>query len=208
MEMYMSENFQLTAVVRERAGKGNARATRKEGRIPAVIYGDNKSPVMVSLDTIPLIKALHTGQFFTHLCEVNVDGQKHTVLARDVQMHPVKDHPEHVDFLRVGAKTQVTVEVPVHFINQDKSSAIRKGGVLNLVLHTLSIRARADKIPTEIEFDLSSIEDFGTVIKVSDLKLPTGSTAAIEDDSTVASIAAPSSSEETTEAAPAEEAKK
>jgi large subunit ribosomal protein L25 len=207
MEMYMSGNFQLTAVVRERAGKGNARATRKEGRIPAVIYGDNKSPVMVSLDTLPLVKALHTGQFFTQLCEVNVDGQKHTVLARDVQMHPVKDHPEHVDFLRVGAKTLVTVDVPVHFLNQDKSPAIRKGGVLNVVLHTLSVRARADKIPTEVEFDLSALSDFGAVVKVSDLKLPSGSVAALEDDATVASIAAPSAEAET-EAAPAEEAKK
>ncbi|HEY1096411.1 MAG TPA: 50S ribosomal protein L25/general stress protein Ctc, partial [Alphaproteobacteria bacterium] len=186
----MTEHFQLAATARERAGKGNARATRKEGRIPAVIYGDNKPPVMVSLDTIPLVKALHTGNFFTHLCDVIVDGQKHTVLARDVQMHPVKDHPEHIDFLRVGEKTFVTVEVPVHFQNQDKCPGVRKGGVLNIVLHDLSVRVRADKIPESIDFDLGAM-DIGDAVKVSDLKLPAGATALADADNTVATLAAP-----------------
>lgn len=191
----MSEHFQLAATLRERAGKGNARATRKEGRIPAVIYGDNKPAVMVSLETIPLVKALHSGTFFTHLCDVVVDGQKHTVLARDVQMHPVKDHPEHIDFLRVGEKTFVTVAVPVHFTNQDKCPGIRKGGVLNMVLHEIDVRVRADKIPESIEFDLGS-KDIGDSIKISDLKLANGATSLLEADSTVATIAAPTVTKE------------
>lgn len=191
----MSEHFQLTATLRERAGKGNARATRKEGRIPAVIYGDNKPAVMVSLDTIPMIKALHSGTFFTHLCDVIVDGQKHTVLARDVQMHPVKDHPEHVDFLRVGEKTFVTVAVPVHFTNQEKCPGVRKGGVLNIVLHEIEVRVRADKIPESIDFDLGS-KDIGDAIKISDLKLANGATSLLEADSTVATIAAPTVTKE------------
>jgi large subunit ribosomal protein L25 len=195
MENSMTDHFQLAASVRERAGKGNARATRKEGRIPAVIYGDNKPPVMVSLDTLPLIKALHSGSFFTHLCDVVVDGQKHTVLARDVQMHPVKDHPEHVDFLRVGEKTLVTVDVPVQFINQDKCIGIRKGGVLNIVLHDISFRVRADKIPESVEFDLSAI-DIGDAIKISDLKLPAGATSLVDKDTTVATVAAPTVTKE------------
>lgn len=191
----MSEHFQLAATLRERAGKGNARATRKEGRIPAVIYGDNKPAVMVSLETIPMIKALHSGTFFTHLCDVIVDGQKHTVLARDVQMHPVKDHPEHVDFLRVSEKTFVTVAVPVHFTNQEKCPGVRKGGVLNIVLHEIEVRVRADKIPESIDYDLGS-KEIGDAIKISDLKLANGATSLLEADSTVATIAAPTVTKE------------
>lgn len=191
----MSEHFQLAATLRERAGKGNARATRKEGRIPAVIYGDNKPPVMVSLDTLPLIKALHSGNFFTHLCEVNLDGQKHTVLARDVQMHPVKDFPEHIDFLRVGEKTFVTVGVPVHVINQDKCPGVRKGGVVNIVLHEIEMRVRADKIPDFIELDLGGA-DIGDAFKVSDLKLPAGATSLVDADSTAITISPPTVTKE------------
>ncbi len=191
----MSEHFQLAASVRERAGKGNARATRKEGRIPAVIYGDNKPAVMVSLETLPLIKALHSGSFFTHLCEVHVDNQKHLVLARDVQMHPVKDHPEHVDFLRVGEKTFVTVGVPVTFINYDKAPGIRKGGVLNVVLHEIEVRVRADMIPDNIEIEMGS-KDIGDAVKLSDIKLPNGATTLIDADSTIVTIAPPTVTKE------------
>ena len=191
----MSEHFQLTATLRERAGKGNARATRKEGRIPAVIYGDNKPAVMVSLETLPLIKALHSGSFFTHLCEVNVDNQKHLVLARDVQMHPVKDHPEHIDFLRVGEKTFVNVGVPVTCVNYEKAPGIRKGGVLNIVLHEIELRVRADLIPDSIEIDMGS-KDINEAVKLSDIKLPNGATTFVDADSTIVTIAPPTVTKE------------
>ena len=191
----MSEHFQLAATLRERAGKGNARATRREGRIPAVIYGDNKPAVMVSLENLPLVKALYSGNFFTHLCDVTVDGQKHTVLARDVQMHPVKDQPVHIDFLRVGEKTLVTVDVPVQFNGQDKCPGVRKGGVLNVVLHSVELRVRADKIPEALSVDLSACE-IGDAVKISDLKLPAGASSLLDADSTVATIAAPTVTKE------------
>jgi large subunit ribosomal protein L25 len=194
----MSEHFQLAATLRERAGKGNARATRKEGRIPAVIYGDNKPAVMVSLETLPLIKALHSGNFFTHLCEVNVDNQTHLVLARDVQMHPVKDFPEHIDFLRVGEKTFVTVGVPVTFTNSDKAPGVRKGGVLNVVLHEIEVRVRADKIPEQIEIDMGA-KDIGDAVKISDIKLPNGAKSTLDADSTIATIAPPTVTKEDAE---------
>src|SRR5690606_13488557 len=127
----MSKHIQMTAALRDRAGKGNARATRRQGKVPAVIYGDNKAPVLVALDNLQITKALHSGHLFTHLCDLTVDGQKHTVLARDVQMHPIKDTPDHVDFLRVSERTVITVEVPIHVKGQDKSPGIKAGGILN-----------------------------------------------------------------------------
>lgn len=187
----MSKHISMTAVLRDRAGKGNARATRRQGKVPAVIYGDNKPPVMIAIDNLPIVKALHGGLLFTHLCDLDVDGQKHLVLARDVQLHPVKDTPEHVDFLRVSEKTQITVEVPLHIVNDEKCPAAKAGGVISLVLHTLEVKCRADQIPEHIDIDLSKLA-MGDSIKVEDLKLPTGVKSTLDPHAPVVTVTAPS----------------
>lgn len=187
----MSTHIKMQASLRDRAGKGNARATRREGKVPAVIYGDNKPPVLIAIDNLPVVKALHSGNLFTHLCDLEVDGQKHTVLARDVQLHPVKDTPAHVDFLRVSEKTVITVEVPVHFKNQDTSPGLKQGGVLTVIAHTVEISCRADQIPEEIVVDLAKAQK-GDSIKIADLKLPTGAKAVGDANEPVASISEPS----------------
>lgn len=183
----MSKHFQMTATKRERAGKGNARATRRSGLIPAVIYGDNKPPVTIALEKIQTVKALHSGHFFTHLCDIEVDGQKNLVLARDVQFHPTKDTPDHIDFLRVSEKTTITVEIPVHFKGQEKSPGIKAGGVLTIIAHTVEVKCRADQIPEEFMVDLSKAE-MGDAIKVSDIQFPNGVKPVGDADEPVATI--------------------
>lgn len=187
----MSAHIKMTAALRDRAGKGNARATRRQGKVPAVIYGDNKPPVLISIDSLPITKALHSGNLFTHLCDLDVDGQKHLVLARDVQLHPVKDTAEHVDFLRVSEKTMITVEVPLHIINDEKCPATKAGGVLNLILHTLEVSCRADQIPEHIDIDLSNFK-MGDSIKIENLNLPKGVKATMDAHAAVVTVTAPS----------------
>lgn len=187
----MSEHIKMTAALRDRAGKGNARATRRQGKVPAVIYGDNKPPVLISIDNLPVIKALHGGTLFTHLCDLDVDGQKHLVLARDVQLHPVKDTPNHVDFLRVSEKTVITVEVPLHIVGDDKCPGVRAGGVLNFVVHNLEVSCRADQIPEGINVDVSKLQA-GESLKIADLTLPKNVKATADEATTLVSITAPS----------------
>jgi large subunit ribosomal protein L25 len=198
-----SKHIAMTAVSRDRAGKGNARATRRQGQVPAVIYGDNKPPVLISIDTMQVKKALHSGHFFTHLCDMDVAGQKQLVLARDVQMHPVKDTAIHIDFLRVSEKTTITVEVPLHYANEEKSPAVKAGGVIMLVHHTLEVSCRADAIPEEIVIDLSTA-DIGDTFKVSDVKLAAGVKCTLDEDETLITIAAPKEEEPEETAAPVE----
>lgn len=199
----MTKHISMTATLRERAGKGNARATRRQGKVPAVIYGDNKAPVLIALENLPITKALMSGKLFTQLCDLTVDGQKHLVLARDVQLHPVKDTPDHVDFLRVNEKTTITVDVPVHVVGEEKSPAVKARGVLNLVAHSLQISCRADQIPASIEVDVSKME-LGDVLKIEDLKLPKGVEATIDPSSPVVTVSAASEEGEETSAEPVE----
>lgn len=198
----MSKHISMTATSRDRAGKGNARATRRQGQVPAVIYGDNKPPVLIAIDNLPVVKALHSGHLFTHLTDLDVDGQKHLVLARDVQLHPVKDTPEHVDFLRVSEKTIITVEVPVHANDFEKSPAFKAGGTLNLVHHTIEVSCRADQIPEYIDVDVSKIE-MADVVHTKDLNYPKGVKATLDEDEAIITIAG-QMAEEVEEAAPVE----
>jgi large subunit ribosomal protein L25 len=190
----MSKHIAMTAVSRDRAGKGNARATRRQGKVPAVIYGDNKAPVLIAIDNMPITKALHSGHLFTHLTDLEVEGQKHLVLARDVQFHPVKDTPTHVDFLRVSEKTVITVEVPLHAINFENAPGAKAGGSLTLVHHTLEVSCRADQIPEYIEIDLSKA-DIGDAFHVSDLKFPANVKSTLDAEETIISVAAPMAEE-------------
>ena len=154
----MTETHTLTAEPRLRAGKGTARQTRRAGRIPAVIYGNKETPLMISLDLNEFGKILKKPGFFTHLFDVTVAGAVHRVLPRDVQFHPVSDLPEHVDFLRVSAETKITVHVPVRFVGQDKSPGLKRGGTLNVVLHEIELSCDAANIPEHIDISLEGLD--------------------------------------------------
>ena len=188
----MSEYTTLVALPRDRAGKGVARATRREGRVPGVIYGGKEPPIMIALERKDMERRVHSPTFFTRLFEISLDGAKHRVLPRDVQLHPLTDHPIHVDFLRVGADTTVDVAVPVEFINQEASPGLKRGGVLNIVQHELHLRCPVERIPEHIVVDLTGFE-VGASIHISHVQLPEGVSTAVKGrDFTIATVAAPS----------------
>jgi len=187
----MSDIVELPAVARERAGKGPARAARRAGQVPGVIYGAKKDPNMIAVNERLLTKLLHQGGFFSTLFDVKVDGKAERALARDVQFDPVTDNPVHIDFLRVSAATAVTVEVAVHFLNEDQCPGLTEGGVLNVVRHEIELSCRADAIPQQIEIDLTGLQ-VGDGVHISMVKLPDGVEPTITDrDFTIATIAAP-----------------
>ena len=188
----MSDQLTLSAEARERAGKGASRALRREGRVPAVIYGDNQEPVMVHVEEKALNKLLGTGHFMNSVVMVEVGGKAARTLPKDVAFHPVTDRPLHVDFMRVGEHSTVRVEVPVIFQNEDASPGIKRGGVLNIVRHELELICDAAGIPDDVIVDLTGSE-VGDTIHISHVKLPEGAKSAIEDrDFTIATIVAPS----------------
>ncbi|HYD67862.1 50S ribosomal protein L25/general stress protein Ctc [Azospirillum sp.] len=187
----MTEVIALAAEARGRAGKGTARQTRRDGRIPAVIYGGKQAPITISLEQIGFTRILHKPGFFTHLFDVTVDGATHRVLPRDVQFHPVTDVPLHVDFLRVTGDTRITVQIPVEFVDQEKSQGLKKGGVLNIVRHEIECTCAADSIPEHITVSCEGF-DVGESIHISAVKLPEGVKPTIDRDFTIATIAAPS----------------
>jgi len=186
----MAEIVTISAEKRDRAGKGAARATRRAGRVPAVIDGDGKEPVLISLDPKALSKELHREGFFAKVLNVQVDGETLRALPRDVQLDPVRDLPLHADFLRIGATTRLTVAIPVHFINQEKAPGIRRGGLLNVVRHEIEMMVSADNIPDHITVDLDGY-DIGDSIHISAVTLPEGAKLTITRDFTVASVAPP-----------------
>ncbi|HEY8593725.1 MAG TPA: 50S ribosomal protein L25/general stress protein Ctc [Devosiaceae bacterium] len=183
---------ELKASARERVGKGAARELRRQGLIPAVIYGDKKPPVTISISYKEAMLRIYAGGFLSHVITVDVDGEKYKVIPRDYQLDPVRDFALHVDFLRIGAGSRLTVEVPVHFANQEKSAGLKRGGVLNIVRHTVEVTCPADAIPEELVLDLSDT-DVGDSLHISAVKLPAGVEPTIKDrDFTIATIAAPS----------------
>ena len=185
----MSEIYELRAEVRERVGKGAARAVRRQDRIPAVIYGDKKPPIPISLPQREMTQRLHAGGFLTHIAMIDVDGEKIRVIPRDYQLDPVRDQLVHVDFLRVGEGARLTLEIPVHFMNEHASPGIKRGGALNIVRHTIELRVPVDAIPEAIEVDLTGL-DIGDSLHISAVTLPEGVTPTItERDFTIATIA-------------------
>lgn len=181
-----------TLAAEDRATKGTARSLRRQGRVPAVIYGDKKPPVSVDLDLTQVTRQLERPGFFTHLFDLEIEGKKHRVLPRDVQFHPVTDRPLHVDFLRVSASTRVRVAIPVVFINSEKSPGIKRGGTLNVVHHEIEVLCAPDKIPERFEISLEGLQ-INDAIHLSVLKLPEGAQLTThEKDFTVATIAVPS----------------
>lgn len=181
----------LTALARAKAGKGAARATRRTGQTPGVIYGDNKEPVLISILEKDLAKVTGQKAFYTSLCNLEVAGQKHLVLPRDVQFDAVNDRPIHADFLRVTDKTIIRVGIPVRVINHKDCPGLTKGGVLNLVRHELEVFCPAGAIPEEFVVDLAGL-DVGHSIHVGAIKMPAGVKPAVQLDFTVVTLVAPS----------------
>ncbi|MAS86753.1 MAG: 50S ribosomal protein L25/general stress protein Ctc [Micavibrio sp.] len=187
----MTAHIALDAAKREGTGKGIARALRRNGKVPAVIYGNKETPVSISLDANEVTKQLHKGHFFTSLCDIKIDSKNNLVLARDVQLHPVTDVVEHVDFLRVTEKTRIPVNIAVHFLNEDKSEGLEAGGVLSVARYEVEVMCAALNIPESIEIDLAGTK-IGDVIKSDAVNLPKGVEFTISDrDFTIASIVEP-----------------
>jgi large subunit ribosomal protein L25 len=195
---------QLKAATRQQGGKGAARAVRREGRIPAVIYGGGEPPVSISLDGKETTQLIFAGHFLTTQFEIDVDGTKTRVIPRDYQLDPVKDNPLHVDFLRLREGQLLRVEVPVHFVSQETSPGLKRGGTLNVVLHSVELLVPANDIPESITVDLAGA-DIGQSIHISAVKLPANVRPVDASDFTVATIVAPSGLKEEP-AAPAAEA--
>ncbi|HEX8047642.1 50S ribosomal protein L25/general stress protein Ctc [Rhizobium sp. ICMP 5592] len=185
------ESYELKAEARERVGKGSARELRRNGLIPAVIYGDKQAPISITLNTNEVTKRIHAGGFLTTIATIDVDGTKIKVLPKDYQLDPVRDFTLHIDFLRVSGNSQVTVEIPVHFVNQEKSPGLKAGGVLNIVRHEVEVHCPADAIPEFFTVDLSGLKS-GDSIHISHVTLPKGVVPVIADrDFTIATIVAP-----------------
>jgi large subunit ribosomal protein L25 len=182
----------IAAKARSGVGKGAARALRREGWIPAVIYGEKKDPLPISISYNEAMKSIQAGGFLSHVIDVDVEGETHSVIPRDFQLDPVKDKALHVDFLRVGPNTKLHVQVPVHFQNHEASPGIKKGGVLNIVHHSLDVVCPASAIPEAITVDLTGRE-VGDSVHLSSIALPKNTTVRThEKDLTIATIAAPS----------------
>ena len=202
----MSEQLTLPAEARDRAGKGASRALRRDGRVPAVIYGQKKDALSVHVEETLLSKMLSTGHFMNSVVMVDVAGKPTRTLPKAVDFHPVTSRPIHVDFLRISEHTKVHVNVPMRFDNEEASPGLKRGGVLNVVVHELELVCDAAHIPNEIHVQLDGLE-IGDAIHISQVKLPEGVTPAnTEEDFTVATIVAPSAMKaEEEEAAPAGE---
>ena len=188
----MSDQLVLSAETRDRGGKGASRELRREGRVPAVVYGGKEEPLMIHVEEKLLMKQLMTGHFMNSVVMIDVGGKQIRTLPKDVAFHPVKDRPIHADFLRISKDSKVQVAVPVVFINEEASPGLKRGGVLNIVRHELELICDADKMPDDIEIDVTGY-DVGDSIHISNVTLPKGSESAITDrDFTIATIVAPS----------------
>ncbi len=182
---------ELPASVRERTGKGGARATRREGMVPGIIYGGDEPPLAIKLGSKDIDRRILAGRFLSTVVTLDIAGEKVRVIPRDYQRDPVSDFPLHVDFLRITAGSMLTVEIPVHFINELASPGLKRGGVLNIVRHAIEVICPADAIPTEIVFDLTGL-DINDSVHISAVTLPPNVRPTIrERDFTVATIAAP-----------------
>ena len=202
----MSEAKQLTAMARDRVGKGAARAVRRQGHVPAVIYGAGEPAEPIALDFNQTRRLIFDGGFLTTVFDIDVGGRTVRAIPRDYQLDPVKDFPLHVDFLRLAEGQTVTVEVPVHFVNQDDSPGLKRGGTLNIVRHTVELTVPADAIPDALEADVGGL-DINDALHISAITLPEGAELTITDrDFTIVTVAVPAGFNEEEEEAAAPEA--
>jgi large subunit ribosomal protein L25 len=187
----MAETKKLAATVRSGTGKGAARSVRREGRVPAVVYGGGAAPEAISLDYKEINQLIYAGRFLTTIFEIDIDGRKERAIPRDYQLDVVRDTPMHVDFMRLRAGSTIKVDVPVHFVNVETAPGIKKGGSINIVRHTVEMRVPADNIPEHIVGDLAGF-DFNDSLHISAIKLPEGCKPTITDrDFTIATLAPP-----------------
>ena len=182
---------ELKATARPKSGKGAARAERRAGRVPAVIYGDNQPPLPISVDDRELRQRIFAGHFLTTLFNIELDGKKHRVIPRDYHLDPVKDFPLHVDFLRLGEGATIRVSVPLHVKGAEASPGVKRGGTINIVTHTIDLEASVENIPQFIEVDVSALE-INNSVHLSDVALPTGTKSISRGDATLVTIVPPS----------------
>jgi large subunit ribosomal protein L25 len=187
----MASVQQMKAYARPKAGKGAARAARYSGRVPGVIYGENKPPVMVLIEHDELKKRIYAGRFLTTLYEIDVEGERHRVIPRDFQLDVIKDLPMHVDFLRVSEGAIIRVKIPVHVLNSDQSPGVKRGGAVNIVTHTVDVMCPADAIPESIDVDIAGLE-ISHSKHLSDVTLPAGIRVLGREDMTLVTVVPPS----------------
>jgi large subunit ribosomal protein L25 len=184
----------LKVEIRERAGTGGARETRRAGLVPGVLYGGDKDPVNVAVKSNEFRKALYTGKLLGHLVTLQHGEEKQSVIAKSIQFHPVTDEPIHFDLYRVSEHQLIKIEVPVHFKNHETSIGLKKGGSLEVIRHTVELACPADQIPEELVIDLAS-HDIGDTIRISEVKLPEGVKPAVERDFVIATLKASSAAQ-------------
>ncbi len=181
----------LSAQSRSHPGTGPARALRRQNRVPGIIYGDNQDPQMISVDGKTLRKEYESSNFFSKVFTLEIDNKKQQVIAKDIQLHPVSDEPLHIDFQRVNKDSKIHVSVPITFIHEDKSPALKRGGALNVIIHALEIVCPPHSIPEKLVVDLTGVEMHHSIL-IERLKLPEGTKAAYPvRDNVLATIVAP-----------------
>ena len=189
---------------RDGSGTGAARECRRQGMVPGIVYGANQAPQSISIDPKTLIREMHTPGFFSRVIHIDTEGTKEQALVKDVQIHPVTDLPMHIDFMRVAKGSKINVHIPIHFINEDKSAELKRGGVLNVVHHTLEVICPVDSVPESFTVDLGTM-DISKGVHIADLKLPSNIKAAHGDrDNTIATVVLPKAEKEESSDAAAE----
>ena len=200
----MSAAKQIQAVARDRVGKGAARAVRRQGQVPAVIYGGGEAATPIALDFNQTKQMIFAGHFLTTIFEIDVDGKKTRAIPRDYQLDPVKDFPVHVDFLRLAEGQSIKVTVPVHVVGQDASPGVKRGGTVQIVEHDIELLVPSDAIPDAVDVSIANL-DIGGTVHLSDVALPQGAKAVAQDDMTLVTVVAPTGvKEDAAAAAPAE----
>jgi large subunit ribosomal protein L25 len=193
---------ELKATARPKSGKGAARAERRAGRVPGVIYGNNQPPVTISVDDSELRQRILAGRFLTTIYDIDIEGKKHRVIPRDFHLDPVRDFPIHVDFMRLGEGATIRVSIPLHILKAEASPGVKRGGTVNIVTHSIDLECKVDNIPQYIEADVSSLE-ISHSLHLSDVKLPAGVKSLTREDATLVTIVPPSGYAEEMKAAAA-----
>jgi large subunit ribosomal protein L25 len=193
---------ELKATARPKSGKGAARAERRAGRVPGVIYGNNQPPVTISVDDADLRQRILAGRFLTTIYDIDLEGRKHRVIPRDFHLDPVKDFPIHVDFMRLGEGATIRISVPLHVERADASPGVKRGGTVNIVTHAIELECSVDNIPQFVDADVSGLE-IGYSLHLSDIKLPPGVKSLMREDATLVTIVPPSGYAEEQKAAAA-----
>src|SRR6201994_270115 len=193
---------ELKATARPAGGKGAARAERRAGRVPGVIYGNNQPPVTISVDDTELRQRILAGRFLTTIYDLDLEGKKHRVIPRDFHLDPVRDFPLHVDFMRLGEGATIRVSVPLRIQSADAAPGVKRGGTVNIVTHTITLECSVDNIPQYVEADVGGLE-ISHSLHLSDIKLPTGVRSLSREDVTLVTIVPPSGYAEEIKAAAA-----